>query len=141
QKVVVIDDRIAFVGGFDLAACRWDTSAHVACDPRRVDPGYGPYAPFHDVQALVDGDAAVALGELTRDRWRRATGAELPRVPTETDPWPPGVVPDVADVTVAIARTEPAWGFRPAVHEIETLYVDAIAAARRAIYLEAQYLT
>ncbi|NIQ94797.1 MAG: hypothetical protein GWN87_11745, partial [Desulfuromonadales bacterium] len=25
QKIVVVDDRIAFVGGFDLARCRWDT--------------------------------------------------------------------------------------------------------------------
>jgi len=41
QKVVVVDDAVAFVGGLDLAACRWDTSEHLAEDPRRVDPGFG----------------------------------------------------------------------------------------------------
>ena len=28
QKIVVIDDRIAFVGGLDFTCRRWDTSAH-----------------------------------------------------------------------------------------------------------------
>jgi phosphatidylserine/phosphatidylglycerophosphate/cardiolipin synthase-like enzyme len=30
--------------------------------------------PLHDVQMAVDGEAAAALGELARERWRRATG-------------------------------------------------------------------
>src|SRR5215831_3415259 len=43
QKVVVVDDSVAFVGGFDLTACRWDTPEHRPDDPRRVDPGFGHY--------------------------------------------------------------------------------------------------
>jgi hypothetical protein len=39
QKLVVVDDRVAFVGGIDLAAARWDTPEHRAYDPRRRDPG------------------------------------------------------------------------------------------------------
>src|SRR5581483_1567414 len=140
QKIVVIDDAVAFVGGFDLAACRWDTSEHAAVDSRRSDPGYAHYAPFHDVQMMVDGDAAAALGELVRDRWFRATGSRIPPV-AAGDVWPPALAPDVTDVQVAIARTEPAWQARPAVLEVETLYLDAIAAARRTIYLETQYFT
>jgi phospholipase D1/2 len=141
QKVVVIDDALAFVGGLDLAACRWDTSDHAARDPRRVDPGYRAYPPFHDVQMMVDGDVAASLGELARTRWLRATGVRLPAVAPVGDPWPPGIAPDVVDVPVAIARTEPAWNGRAGVYEVEALFVDAIAAARRAIYLEMQYLT
>src|SRR5690349_4760830 len=119
QKVVVVDDAVAFVGGFDVAACRWDTSEHLAVDPRRVDPGFGHYPPFHDVQMVVDGDAAAALGELARDRWRRATGRRIPRARTASDPWPPDVVPDLEDATIGIARTDPAWQGRPAVTEVE----------------------
>ena len=33
-----------------------------------------PYPPFHDVGIVVGGDCARALGELARERWRRATG-------------------------------------------------------------------
>src|SRR5439155_12993082 len=141
QKIVVIDDAIAFVGGFDLAACRWDTPAHRVDDPRRVDPGYVHYPPFHDVQMLVDGDAAAALGTLARERWRRASGVALEPPTSDGGPWPPAVAPDVEDVMVAIARTDPAWQGRAAVHEIELLLLDAIRAARRSIYLETQYLT
>ena len=37
QKIVVVDDAVAFVGGIDLTKCRWDTQEHLANDPRRVD--------------------------------------------------------------------------------------------------------
>jgi phospholipase D1/2 len=58
QKIVVVDDAVAFVGGLDLTRNRWDTPEHRADDPRRVDAAGHPYAPFHDVQMLVDGKAA-----------------------------------------------------------------------------------
>ena len=38
QKVVVIDEVVAFSGGLDLSKWRWDTSAHLPDDERRVDP-------------------------------------------------------------------------------------------------------
>jgi phospholipase D1/2 len=52
QKLVVIDDAIAFAGGLDLTTDRWDTRAHAPADPRRVAPNGKPYAPFHDVQGI-----------------------------------------------------------------------------------------
>jgi phospholipase D1/2 len=142
QKVVVIDDAIAFVGGIDLTVRRWDTSDHRACDPRRVDPDGQPYPPMHDVQVAVDGEAAAALGYLARERWRRATGRRLRPVQAhQSDRWPTGLTPDLENVSVSIARTEPAYNGHPEVREVEALYLDAIAAARQSIYLEAQYLT
>lgn len=131
QKVVVIDDAMAFVGGIDLTHCRWDTPTHCADDPRRAHPDGGTCPPFHDLQMAVDGDAAAALGELARERWRRATG-KRPDIPAETTsdrPWPPALEPDLTDVTVAISRTEPRYDDHPEVQEIKQLYLDAIAAA------------
>lgn len=141
QKVVVIDDRVAFAGGFDVAICRWDTRAHRAGDPRRRAPGASDYPAFHDVQMLVDGEAAAALGALARERWRRATGERLRPPRTARDPWPPGVRPLLRDVDVGIARTLPALRGAPEVREVERLYLAAIRAARRSLYLENQYLT
>lgn len=141
QKLVVIDDAIAFVGGIDLAADRWDTREHRLDDPRRVNPWGRPYGPFHDVQLAVDGDAAAALGEIARDRWKRATGQHLSPSSTTADPWPPDLAADFENVTVAVARTDPAWGGRPEVREVEALYEDCVAAAARWIYIENQYLT
>ena len=91
---------------------------------------------------LVDGEAARALGELARERWRRASSDAAPAPePSDSDPWPAGVRPDIADTPVAIARTEPAWRGRPAVQEWKRLTLAAIATARRTIYLENQYFT
>ena len=42
QKIVVIDDLLAFSGGLDLAIRRWDTNAHVLADERRRDPSDRP---------------------------------------------------------------------------------------------------
>ena len=143
QKVVVIDDALAFAGGLDVSQWRWDTSQHHPQDDRRVDPGGQPYPPFHDVQMVVDGPAAAALGKLVRERWTRSEG-DLPDVsdPAEdSDPWPSCLTPDFHNIEVAIARTLPAHNEQRQVGEVRQLYLDSIAAARHSIYIENQYLS
>jgi phosphatidylserine/phosphatidylglycerophosphate/cardiolipin synthase-like enzyme/uncharacterized membrane protein YdjX (TVP38/TMEM64 family) len=142
QKVVVIDDRLAFVGGIDLSRWRWDTSQHKPEDPRRIDPNGKPYPPFHDMMMLVEGAVAARLGELARERWRRAHGWKLkPPGAVDSPPWPASVESWLDAVSVAIARTEPDYAGRSAVKEVQQLYLDAIAGARRFIYIENQYFT
>jgi phosphatidylserine/phosphatidylglycerophosphate/cardiolipin synthase-like enzyme/uncharacterized membrane protein YdjX (TVP38/TMEM64 family) len=143
QKVVVVDDCVAFVGGFDLTQRRWDTSVHAPRNALRVDPDGAPYGPFHDVQAVVDGACARALGELCRARWTSAGFGHAPAV-VERDSaecWPPCAPVDIADVDVAIARTVPEFEDAPGVAELRTLHEDAIAAARHGIFMENQYFT
>ncbi|NLG75081.1 MAG: hypothetical protein GX535_02480 [Xanthomonadaceae bacterium] len=60
QKIVVIDDALAFCGGIDLTCKRWDTCDHAPNDARRVVLG-APYPPFHDLMMAVDSDAAKSL--------------------------------------------------------------------------------
>jgi len=143
QKVVVVDDAVAFVGGLDLTHGRWDTPEHRREEPNRLDAQGRSGRPNHDVQAIVDGAAAAALGELARERWRRATGLEC--VPSErspaSDPWPAGLAPELTAADVAISRTDPGWVNGQPVEEIRSLYVDAIAAAKRFVYLENQYFS
>ncbi len=141
QKIVVIDDTIAFCGGIDLTARRWDTPEHRPEDNRRQDPGGKKYHPFHDLQMVVSGEAAARLGELARDRWERATGDRLKPPAGNGAPWPEGLSADLEDIPVAIARTYPPYRDRPGIREAEILYLDAIAAARRFIYIENQYFT
>ena len=141
QKIVVVDDAVAFVGGLDLTTSRWDTPAHGADDPSRTLPNGKLYPPFHDVQMMVSGDVARHLATLARRRWEQATGQRVRPATVRSDPWPPDVAPDLRDVDVAITRTEPAFEGRPQVTAVETLYLDSIAAARRCIYIENQYFT
>lgn len=140
QKIVLIDDAIAFVGGIDLTVKRWDTPEHCPDDPRRM--AYGkPYPPFHDLMMAVDGEAAQALAGVARERWLLATGQKLKSVAADQDPWPSALEPDMRGVDVGIARTMPPAGETPAVREIERLYLDMIAAARKQLYIENQYFT
>ncbi len=142
QKVVVVDDALAFVGGLDLTRSRWDTPEHAARQPLRRDPDGALYGPFHDVQAMVDGDCARALGMLARQRWQRATGREARPAPAAVgDLWPSFIEPDLTDVEVAISRTEPAYEREGGVQEIKHLHLDAIAAARSHLFFENQYFT
>jgi phospholipase D1/2 len=142
QKIVVIDDRIAFSGGLDLTGRRWDTSAHDFHNPWRVDPSGKPYRPFHDVQAMVDADAARALSEIVRERWRCVTAEELPRFESPGDPWPASVQPDFADVRVGIARTQSAMDCSAGeTREVENLFLDSIDTAERSLYVENQFFT
>ena len=143
QKVVVVDDRVAFVGGIDLSRWRWDTPEHAPDDPRRIDPNGEPYPPFHDIMMLVEGEVAARLGDLARERWRRARGRKIRPIPAGANAaaWPDSVAPQLQALSVAIARTEPAYRGRPAVQEVRQLYLDAIASARRFIYIENQYFT
>jgi phosphatidylserine/phosphatidylglycerophosphate/cardiolipin synthase-like enzyme len=142
QKVVVIDDALAFVGSGDLTGDRWDTPAHLDEDGRRQSPWGRPHAPRHEVTVMTDGQVAAELGELFRDRWRLACGEALgPPAPAGAAVhWPDGVVADLADAPVGVARTLPAWRRQPEVTEISRLTLEAIGAAKRLIYLENQYL-
>jgi len=142
QKVLVIDDRLAFCGGGDISVDRWDSPAHLDDDRRRLMPKQEEHAPRHEVMMMVDGPAAKALADLTRERWRRATD-EVLAAPQDAggDPWPDHVPAHMTDVEVAIERTEPAWKGRPMVDEIRRLNLACIAEARETIYLENQYFT
>jgi phosphatidylserine/phosphatidylglycerophosphate/cardiolipin synthase-like enzyme/uncharacterized membrane protein YdjX (TVP38/TMEM64 family) len=158
QKLVVVDDQVAFVGGIDLTLHRWDVPEHRPQDHRRTEASGALYDPFHDVHAVVSGPAAVALGELARDRWQAdrrrpappppvrlpaggAAGAADPAtVGGDSSVWPADLAVDATMIEVGLARTLVCPG-RPAIKEVEALTLGAIAAAERWIYAENQYLT
>jgi phosphatidylserine/phosphatidylglycerophosphate/cardiolipin synthase-like enzyme/uncharacterized membrane protein YdjX (TVP38/TMEM64 family) len=141
EKIVVVDGRLAFCGGIDLTAGRWDRPEHRPDEPARGRIGRNPRPPFHDCMLMVEGEPARALDELVRERWYQATGERLERPDGRPSLWPDGVQPWFGTVAVGIARTRPAWNAQEAVREIEALYLRAIMAARRCIYIENQYFT
>src|SRR5260370_10294583 len=71
EKTIVIDDRIAFVGGIDLTnfhADRWDTQDH---KPRGA-------VGWHDVAARIAGPAVRDVAENFAMRWQAITGETRP---------------------------------------------------------------
>lgn len=143
QKLVVIDGRVAFVSGGDLGVDRWDTCDHADGDRRRRLPNLRHYRPRHDVAVMIEGPAVRDCAALFADRWTRSENEPL--TPPEPDvsvesPWPDAIIPDLTGKTVGLVRTRPAWKDQTEVIEGLTLHLAAIAAARRCIYLENQYL-
>ena len=109
QKIVVIDDRLAFCGGIDVTTGRWDTRDHTPDDERRVDPDGSLHQPWHDVTTALEGPVAGALGDLARTRWELATGEALP-VPGggNSSSWPDDLEPDPATPRSASPAPRPA---------------------------------
>jgi phospholipase D1/2 len=104
QKVMVVDDAVAFVGGLDLTRSRWDTPEHRLEDPRRIDPRGRPMGRFMTC--------------------RRPWTGKRPR---SLETWPEGLEADLEAIHVGIARTEPSFEGSPGVREVEALHMDAVA--------------
>lgn len=131
QKAIVIDGRVAFVGGIDLTTLqgdRWDTPCH----PLRVGPNW------HDVQLRLEGEVVADVEANFRQRWAAVAGAGAAELP-HRDP-----IPDPGwDTPAQIVRTIPrrTYPFAPdGEYGIYHAYVRALRSAERLIYLENQYL-
>jgi phosphatidylserine/phosphatidylglycerophosphate/cardiolipin synthase-like enzyme len=127
EKTIVIDDRVAFVGGIDLtteSGDRFDTSAHVA----RAQVGW------HDVSTRIEGPAVSDVARHFRMRWREVTGKRLPEasVPASAGPH---TIQIVRTIPEKIYDAEPRGDFR-----ILESYVRALRSARKLVYLENQFL-
>ena len=141
QKVAVFDDHLAVCGGIDVGACRWDTRDHRDDDARRIGTDGKAYKPWHDSTMILAGPVGNALAELGNERWQRATKKALRDIAAEGENWPDDLEPDFRDVDVAISRTRAEYEDCSEVREIEHLYLDMIAAAKRFVYFENQYFT
>lgn len=140
QKIAVIDDALAFCGGIDMTAARWDTREHRDDDPHRRRPTTNRrYDPWHDATMAVDGKLASALGDLARARWEAAGGKPISAPAASSDPWPEELEPQFRNVDIAIARTRGEFDDEKAIREIEALFVDMIKSAKRFVYAENQY--
>ncbi|MGZ4317416.1 MAG: phospholipase D-like domain-containing protein [Gaiellaceae bacterium] len=127
EKTIVIDDRIAFVGGIDLtseAGDRYDTNSH----PARVSVGW------HDACARIEGPAVSDVGNHFRMRWHETTGETLaPVIPADK----------AGDIDLQIVRTIPERIYSASPRgefRILESYLRAVRAAERFIYLENQFL-
>lgn len=139
RKVICIDEDTAFCGGIDVTERRWDTREHLPEDMHRALPGGADGGPWHDASMIVSGKVARALSAYVADRWKYAGGRRMRPPHPGSDTWPAGLDPQFENVDIAIARTEPLMPDQAEVREIEQLFPDMIAHARRWIYAESQY--
>jgi phosphatidylserine/phosphatidylglycerophosphate/cardiolipin synthase-like enzyme len=128
EKLVVIDDEVAFVGGMDLthlSGDRYDTPEH----PARGRMGW------HDVASRLRGPAVADVARHVAQRWHAVTGERL-----ETQP---DGVASAGDSELQIVRTVPEKLYAFAPHgdfRIIEAYLRALRSAEHLIYLENQFL-
>jgi phosphatidylserine/phosphatidylglycerophosphate/cardiolipin synthase-like enzyme len=127
EKTIVVDGKVAFVGGIDMtdfAGDRYDVGAH----PARRQLGW------HDVGTRLTGPAVSDVAEHFALRWRELTGEplEVPAPPAAAGEHTVQVVRTVSD---GMYDAIPRGDFR-----ILESYVRAIEQAERYIYLENQFL-
>src|SRR4051812_30706682 len=129
EKVVVIDDEIAFVGGIDLTDLggdRYDTPDH----PARGRLGW------HDVASRIRGPAVADVARHVAQRWEAVTGERLPVHAAEA-------AAPAGDVELQIVRTVPEklYDFEPrGDFRIAEAYLRALRSAQLLVYLENQFL-
>jgi phosphatidylserine/phosphatidylglycerophosphate/cardiolipin synthase-like enzyme len=127
EKTIVIDDRVAFVGGIDLtldAGDPYDTPDHVA----RGKVGW------HDAAVRLRGPAVADVAEHFRMRWEAAKDVSLP---------PPAVQPEAGDVEVQVVRTVRDGVFAKLPrgdYSLLEAYTGALRSAEKLVYLENQFL-
>jgi phospholipase D1/2 len=140
QKMVAIDGDCAFIGGIDLTEGRWDDNRHLPDNSLRVKQDGSRYEPVHDIQAMVEGDAARAVQDLAQARWHRRTGEAVAPGPEKgrADREQGSETADVTGIPIALSVTD--RHVKRGKSQSVRLALDAIAAARSHIYIEAQYL-
>ncbi|MDE9364040.1 phospholipase D family protein [Luteipulveratus sp. YIM 133132] len=127
EKIVVIDDRVAYVGGIDLTALsgnRFDSPDH----PRADSLGW------HDCATRLEGPAVEDVAGHFRHRWQEVTGRTIPA---------PRPQPVAGTSSVQVLRTVPdgTYEFLPdGEFTILQAYLRALAAATSFIHLENQFL-
>ncbi len=127
EKLVIVDDELAFVGGIDLtdfAGNRLDRPGH----PPRGSLGW------HDVATVLRGPVVGAVARHFNLRWKEAAGEHLP-APTE-----PG---RAGDEKLQIVRTVPERVYDALPRgEFSILgsYAGALRSAEHLVYLENQFL-
>jgi len=127
DKTIVIDNKIAFVGGIDITdfgGNRLDATNH----PARSGIGW------HDAAAQLRGPAVHDVGAHFRLRWEATTGESLPPAP----------IPEAAgNIEVQVVRTLPDGMYQERPRgdfRILESYLRALRSARKLIYLENQFL-
>ena len=149
QKLIVVDDELAFCSGADFLTNRWDTQEHREVEPARRTAAGRPSAPRHTTTLMVQGPVAAAVGEHARARWKMAAGEDAPsragpaagEEANEGALWPGAMAPVFTGARAPVSRTMPASHSPGGSREVEAMYVAAIRAARRVIYMENQYFS
>ena len=133
EKIIVIDNKIGFCGGFDLSRGKWDTSKHNYNDPLRDQDS----EPWHDLHAMIKGPVVWDLAYHFNQRWAYHEVKDENRIRT-MHLKPANFVNDVdnGDTKAVALRT---WEGADRDGGILAWYTNTIRKAKASIYIENQF--
>jgi phosphatidylserine/phosphatidylglycerophosphate/cardiolipin synthase-like enzyme len=126
EKLVIVDGRVAFVGGIDLSLLGGD---------RRDDPAHPPKGQlgWHDAASRIEGPAVADVAAHFALRWAEVAGERLEVSDS----------PQAGEVELQVVRTVPnnVYDALPrGDFRIVESYLRALRSAERLVYLESQFL-
>lgn len=140
-KLVLIDEREAFLLGSPFVNSYWDDGSHVPFEARRPLRELGG-RPLHDVSMRLRGAVVQELESMFADLWQSCAGGKGTSAPARSAPASQARPPVVAGTRLVCDAPR---GVLPGVpgrnmHMLAEL-LAGIARARHFIYIEHQYLT
>ncbi|AFM99380.1 phospholipase D [Encephalitozoon hellem ATCC 50504] len=159
EKIVAIDQRIAYVGGMDLAPGRYDTQEHALFSTEywpevsgggrwEGDTGGVRRMPWHDVQCKIVGDSAFDVSQHFIERWNFIVSkyGEVEKikllVPNEEmlEEYVSRHGPDGrASIRTQVLRSAGKWSLGYDEDSISRGYSEMILSSKRFIYIENQF--
>ena len=128
RKILIADNRVAIVGGINLAT-DYESGPSAGFGSNKSDTsGQTPY--WHDTDIEFSGPAVDELSKLFGDHWRQQGGPPL----TTMDP-PPTAQAEGTEV-IHVVGSSPESGFVPRYY---ATVLSAINAAERSVWLTAAY--
>lgn len=165
QKTIIVDQKIAFVGGLDTCFGRWDTQQHTLTDYQEpylypgkdyynpavaefsnvpnfeeelVNRQMDPRMPWHDIHMMCDGEAARDVAANFIQRWNHHRDAlnEHNHITPQSSFLPPS-----GRLSVQVVRSVCNWSAGVSVAESSILnaYIAEIERAEHFIYIENQF--
>eukprot|EP00026_Physarum_polycephalum_P002524 Phypoly_transcript_02531.p1 GENE.Phypoly_transcript_02531~~Phypoly_transcript_02531.p1 ORF type:complete len:849 (+),score=113.98 Phypoly_transcript_02531:14-2560(+) len=158
QKFVVVDRKIAFVGGLDLTFTRWDTPKHTIVDEdsaffpgsdyyhtdmgTKTNRAIHPRTGWHDIQISVDGPIAHDLWTAFVQRWnateKESMILDLPQLHKE-EPSNATGIQCAAQVVRSISGKSIGESSKYVEQNVLKAYCELISSAESFVYIENQY--
>lgn len=164
EKIVAIDQRIAYVGGIDLAPGRYDTQDHILFSTECWPEGLGKDGesgtmggvesprmsrmPWHDVQCKVVGDSAFDISQHFIERWNFIVSKDgetekikllVPNEEMLLEDVPMDGSENRRSTKTQVLRSVGRWSIGYNEDSISRGYSEMILGSKRFIYMENQF--
>ncbi len=150
QKFMVVDSKVAYIGGMNLRRVDWDTSDHLVFEPRRMlfdattaeredvaaGEAFPDTGPRKDYMMRIEGPAAQDAADIFKQRWDLLLYEGVDYSQNASPFTVDHDLPEVGTSQVQVTATlpDPLWQ-----HSIAESWLTAIGSAEKYIYIEDQY--